>query len=276
MNGDDAKARAVILARVVDREPIRRQGEAWVFLDAPAASSAASRSAFDALRERLKGLGSLYPLLVAIFSPVLPSRAYTRALAATLARHAPGAAVLNLGSGPGRTLRRKDVVNVDMFPLPGVDMAADLASLPIRSGSVDLALSIAVLEHVPDPGRLGAEMVRILRPGGEIVCFVPFLQPFHAAPDDYSRLTLPGLRHLFQGLEIVSTGIGSGPVSALLWTAQHVAAMLLSLGSSRAYFLLLPLVMVATWPVKFLDFFLERHPRAADAAGGFFLVAKKP
>lgn len=276
MSDDGTKAREAVIARVADRDPIRRQGEAWVFVDPPAGSPAASRSTFDSLRERLKRLGSLYPLLVSVFSPVLPSRTYARALADTLDRHAPDAAILNLGSGPGRRLRRKDVVNVDMFALSGVDMAADLASLPIQSGSVDLALSIAVLEHVPDPGRLVAEMLRVLRPGGEIVCFVPFLQPFHAAPDDYSRLTLPGLRNLFHGMEIVSSGVGSGPASAVLWTAQHVVAMVLSLGSPRAYSLLLPLIMLATWPIKLLDVFLERHPRAADAAGGFFLVAKKP
>lgn len=275
MNDQDTKTRAAVLDGLIDREPLRRQDGVLIFVEPPATSPAAARSAFDALRECLKGLGNVYQFLMAVFSPVLPARIYRRTLAATLARHDPGAAVLNLGSGPGRSLGRADVVNVDLHAMPGVDMVADLADLPVKDASVDLALSIAVLEHVPDPGRLVAEMIRALRPGGEIFCFMPFLQPFHAAPDDFSRLTLPGLLHLFDGLEIVASGVGAGPVSGLLWTSQHVAAMALSLGSARAYSLFLILLTAVTWPVKYLDLLFERHPAAVGAASGFFVVARK-
>lgn len=279
MNDRDATTRAAVVNRLIDREPLRRQDGVLIFVEPPATSPAAARSAFDALRERLKGLGNAYQLLKDVFAPVLRAQICRRTLAATLARHAPGAAVLNLGSGPGRGLgrglERADVVNVDLHAMPGVDMVADLADLPVKDASVDLALSIAVLEHVPDPGRLVAEMIRTLRPGGEIFCFMPFLQPFHAAPDDFSRLTLPGLLHLFGGLEIVATGVGAGPVSGLLWTAQHVAAMALSLGSARAYSLFLILLTAVTWPVKYLDLLFERHPAAVVAASGFFVVARK-
>ena len=46
-------------------------------------------------------------------------------------------------------------------------------SLPIPSEAFDLILSHEVLEHVQDDDRAVREMVRVLRPGGRIVIFVP-------------------------------------------------------------------------------------------------------
>jgi SAM-dependent methyltransferase len=46
-------------------------------------------------------------------------------------------------------------------------------SLPLPSGTFDLILSHEVLEHVQDDTQAVREMVRVLRPGGRIVLFVP-------------------------------------------------------------------------------------------------------
>ena len=45
----------------------------------------------------------------------------------------------------------------------------DLSRLPLADGSVDLALAILVLHHVPAPDEALAEMARILRPGGRML-----------------------------------------------------------------------------------------------------------
>jgi SAM-dependent methyltransferase len=45
--------------------------------------------------------------------------------------------------------------------------------LPLPSGTFDLILSHEVLEHVQDDTQAVREMVRVLRPGGRIVLFVP-------------------------------------------------------------------------------------------------------
>jgi SAM-dependent methyltransferase len=45
--------------------------------------------------------------------------------------------------------------------------------LPYRDGAFDLALSHEVLEHVGDDRRSVEEIVRVLRPGGRLVVFVP-------------------------------------------------------------------------------------------------------
>ena len=46
-------------------------------------------------------------------------------------------------------------------------------SLPFPSGTFDLILSHEVLEHVQDDAQAVQEMVRVLRPGGRAVIFVP-------------------------------------------------------------------------------------------------------
>jgi SAM-dependent methyltransferase len=46
-------------------------------------------------------------------------------------------------------------------------------ALPFPDDSFDLALSHEVLEHVQDDYRAAAELVRVLRPGGRLVLFVP-------------------------------------------------------------------------------------------------------
>lgn len=46
---------------------------------------------------------------------------------------------------------------------------ADAARLPFRDASIDLAVLVRVLHHLPDPGSELAELSRIMRPGGHAV-----------------------------------------------------------------------------------------------------------
>ena len=50
---------------------------------------------------------------------------------------------------------------------------ADAQRLPLRDATVDVVVSMAVLQLVPDPVAALAEMVRVLRPGGRLAVFVP-------------------------------------------------------------------------------------------------------
>lgn len=70
-----------------------------------------------------------------------------------------------------------------------VQVFGDGAKLPVRTGSVDTVLSTEVLEHVPHPRVMVAEMARVLRPGGRMLVTVPFIQPLHELPSDYYRFT---------------------------------------------------------------------------------------
>ncbi|MCU7374984.1 methyltransferase domain-containing protein [Paucibacter sp. O1-1] len=98
--------------------------------------------------------------------------------------------------------------------------------LPFVDGAFDAVISIAVLEHVRDPFRCAAELVRVLKPGGELICCVPFLQPYHGYPHHYYNMTHQGLRALFErdltvdSVEVIDS---TGPVWALTWILQSWA-----------------------------------------------------
>ncbi len=52
-------------------------------------------------------------------------------------------------------------------------------ALPLADGRVDIAFCSNVFEHVPHPARLGAELVRVTRPGGlVVVAYTNWLSPW--------------------------------------------------------------------------------------------------
>jgi SAM-dependent methyltransferase len=62
---------------------------------------------------------------------------------------------------------------------PGRYVRASGMALPFADCSVDVCLSSNVAEHVPHPWRLGAEMLRVTRPGGLVILsYTVWLGPF--------------------------------------------------------------------------------------------------
>ena len=129
--------------------------------------------------------------------------------------------ILDVGAGL-RPSYRPDVINVEIVPYPTTDVVCASEHLPFADGSIDLIISVAVLEHVRDPFAAASELVRVLRPGGRIFAAVPFLQPYHAYPNHYYNMTSQGLSNLFSGLEIerLDVPLSGGPIYALTWILQ--------------------------------------------------------
>ena len=65
----------------------------------------------------------------------------------------------------------------------------DLESLPLPSCSVDLVINTSVMEHVQRPEHVMRELWRVLRWGGTLRIYTPFLYPMHQRPHDYYRPT---------------------------------------------------------------------------------------
>lgn len=62
---------------------------------------------------------------------------------------------------------------------PGQFVRASGMTLPFADDSVDICLSSNVAEHVPRPWQLGAEMLRVTRPGGlAVLSYTVWLGPF--------------------------------------------------------------------------------------------------
>jgi SAM-dependent methyltransferase len=214
-------------------------------------------------------IGRLYPFAISALSPVYgPERA-----ASFVDTFGADELVCDLGSGTRGYGDR--VVCVDGYGYDNVHVVCDLVALPFADGSIDGIISVAVLEHVPDPATHVAEMLRVLRPGGRVYCYFPFMQAFHASPHDYSRLTMPGLRHLFDAFTDCEIQVAGGPTSGLLWILQEWLAIAGSFGSERLYRALVPLTWALS-PLKYIDAVLMKHPAAHTIASGFAIEAAKP
>jgi ubiquinone/menaquinone biosynthesis C-methylase UbiE len=89
--------------------------------------------------------------------------------------------ILDFGAGTGNLLfnlraERKIAVEVNLAAHPkilskGLESAQSLEEIP--SSSVDVVLSHHALEHVPYPIAALTEMHRILKPGGQLILWVP-------------------------------------------------------------------------------------------------------
>ena len=82
----------------------------------------------------------------------------------------------------------------------------------------DLVYSHQVLEHIPKPWLAGAELVRVLKPGGIGIHTTCAYNPRHGLPafNDYYRFLPDGLAELFDGVELIVKA-GWGNRQALLY-----------------------------------------------------------
>jgi SAM-dependent methyltransferase len=161
----------------------------------------------------------------------------------------PPGRVLDLGCGVGHSFRElepRETVGVDIDPaaLEGQERethVADMRQLPFADGSFQSVLAVQSLEHVPDPERVLAEVVRVLTPGGRAVFVTPnrltfgppeeIIDPFHFveyAPDELRELCG---KH-FRGVEI-SGLFGSARYCALVEAERHELERLLRLDPLR-------------------------------------------
>ena len=129
----------------------------------------------------------------------------------------PGSSVLDVGAGiaPFRELfAHTRYVTCDWEQSSydeQVDIRAPATAIPVDDGSFDAIVCTEVLEHVPEPKVVLAELHRILRSGGLLLMTVPFVWFLHEEPYDYYRYTPHGLKFLLDGagfadLEIAPTG----------------------------------------------------------------------
>jgi len=71
-------------------------------------------------------------------------------------------------------------VNIDLRPgRNGLAVCADAHSLPFRDGAFALIVAKDSLEHFENPWRAMEEIRRVLKDGGTLVIWVPFMWPFH-------------------------------------------------------------------------------------------------
>lgn len=224
----------------------------------------------DKFKNRLKKFTKLYTWLIHIISPVYIDNTKKR----FIDEHVSNDKIcLNVGSGNSNI--SGNVYNVDIFAYENVDVVCDIEELPFEDNSIDVVLNIAVLEHVPNPKKVIEEIYRVLKPNGLIYTSFPFMQGFHASPYDFTRVTEEGIKVLHKAFEPIEVRPLSGPTSGMLWVLQEWIAILLSFGSKKLYLIIYLLIMILTFPVKYLDFFLLKHPLAKNISSTFIYIGKK-
>ncbi|MFC1647652.1 class I SAM-dependent methyltransferase [Patescibacteria group bacterium] len=184
--------------------------------------------------------------------------------------------VVNVGSLSKKIKGAKArVYNLDIAYYPNIDIVADAHELPFKDGSLDGVIIKNVFEHLRDPAKVRDELRRVVKNGGRIYAKVPFMQPFHAVPDDYQRYSINGLKEFFKDFKIIEEGISVGPSSALAWFLREYLAILFSFNSAKAYKVMRAIFSYFTAPIKYFDAFFRKRKEAHRLASAFYLVLEK-
>lgn len=109
--------------------------------------------------------------------------------------------VLDVGGGDGRRYRESlrnaaTYQSLDLNEALHPDIIGSAENIPLSANSIDSILCTQVLEHVPYPERVLAEIHRVLKPGGKALITVPQLNELHEEPHDYFRYTCFGLKRM--------------------------------------------------------------------------------
>jgi SAM-dependent methyltransferase len=117
----------------------------------------------------------------------------------------PDTLVLDAGAGdPDFQVRdeRLRFVSFDLcvgqedWDYSAIDAVGDLVAIPFRENVFGAVICSQVLEHVPEPAAVLAELHRVLHPEGKLLLTVPQEWYLHQPPHDYFRFTKYALQHL--------------------------------------------------------------------------------
>jgi len=157
-----------------------------------------------------------------------------------------------------------ELLHYDVKTGAEIDFEKDL--LPAEDGAYDTVLFLNVMEHIFNHQHIANEVVRIVRPGGRLIGFTPFLMLFHGDPNDYFRYTDEALQKILEktsATNITVTPIAKGPFIA----ACHMVILWFPIPFR------VPLFLLSYW----LDnFFLALKPEHGSRyALGYLFVAQK-
>ncbi len=74
-------------------------------------------------------------------------------------------------------------------------IAIDATNINFPDNKFDSIVCMSALEHIEDFEKVLSEINRILKPGGKLLLNVPWLFPFHGAPNDFYRFSSSALHN---------------------------------------------------------------------------------
>jgi SAM-dependent methyltransferase len=121
--------------------------------------------------------------------------------------------VLHIGAGATRT-KYRNCIEFEHKIFKNTDIVGDAHQLPFRNDIFDRVFAFNVFEHLADPPKVAAEILRVLKPGGSVAIHTAFLQALHEAPRHYYNATEFGVERWFSNFDIerceVSGNFGPG------------------------------------------------------------------
>jgi SAM-dependent methyltransferase len=224
-----------------------------------------------------------------LFDPVfLTRRRLMRRVEIALKRFSPaGAQCLDVGCGerPYEYLFEKGrYIGIDIADsgrpgsMKSPDLYYDGKTVPFGNDSFDLVISTQVLEHVPSPGMLVREMVRVLKPGGVLILTLPFVYPEHEIPYDFFRFTRYGIEAILaengltlQFLEADSTAIEAMAVLTNVYIVNNLVPGIRGFSALFSLIFCFPIQLAAMAISRVLPdnkrFYLNNIICASKAAG---------
>ncbi len=137
--------------------------------------------------------------------------------------------VMDIGGGKNANYisfmkRAKDIDFVSFDVKTGIQVDFEKDPLPLLTDSCDTVLFLNVMEHIFNYQHIANEVVRITKPGGQLIGFVPFLMWYHADHRDFFRYTHEALEIIFTKAGAKDIRIESVSFGPFIAAAQMVTA----------------------------------------------------
>jgi SAM-dependent methyltransferase len=161
------------------------------------------------------------------------------------------------------------IFSINIAPERRPSLIADLTRpLPLADACADGVISLNTFEHLGADEVALAELIRVLKPGGNFLVVVPFLYHIHGSPNDHHRHTASEWERRLVNLGVPGAAIEIEP---LAWDPTATAwALAESYGPyQRLRWLLRPLALLP-------GLIYWRPRRAADYAMGYVIRGRKP
>lgn len=175
------------------------------------------------------------------------------------------------GSGTEKLWSSNDLnlVGVDIYATPNVNVVCDAHYLPFPDQSFDGVWIQAVLEHVVEPDKVVQEIHRVLKLDGIVYAETPFMQQVHEGAYDFTRFTVLGHRYLFKKFKLIAIGGNQGTEVSLAWSIRYFVW-----GLTRSHQIARITGSLSGLFLKLFSRFMSKESLYDGASGVFFLGKK--